>query len=159
MAQFERLDPERFRVYRLTPVRGALAHARMSAIEFNHETVGTHHLLLVLSRHHMIRPILHEAGLPPRAGVKDEISKVFGIGKKAVENPDETYEYSKVVNAAIAEAIERGSPRVHLLDLLAAISKDEKSLGFIIMKELGISSEKLLTLIESSLSRSILHKS
>ena len=123
-------------------VRHALAQARAEAAQFQHEYIGTEHMLLALTAvgpnaaTHVI-----EASRVPPASLRDVIEQTVLKGRGPAR-PDPSLPFTsrakKVLELAMAEASELGHDYVGTQHLLLGLIREEKGLAAQVLVDAGI---------------------
>ncbi|MGZ3600326.1 MAG: Clp protease N-terminal domain-containing protein [Ktedonobacterales bacterium] len=117
-----------------------LALAREEALSFNHQYIGTEHLLLGLLREHegVAALVLDKLGValdPVRAAVEKQI----GRGDQPVqEEIDYVPRVRKVLSLALDEAERQGSAYVRTEHILLGLVRDGGGVGADILDTLGV---------------------
>jgi ATP-dependent Clp protease ATP-binding subunit ClpA len=131
--------------------RRVLAHAREEALHFNHNYIGTEHLLL---------GVVREEGSPAAAAlasrgadlpaVRNAVEFVVGRGERGViGEPDLTPRAGRVIEIATYEASRVGHPRIETEHLLLGIVGEGEGIAAGILADLGIDAESLRMDVQS----------
>ncbi|MGD1995605.1 MAG: ATP-dependent Clp protease ATP-binding subunit [Anaerolineae bacterium] len=128
-----------------TPEAGrALRKAEEAAVEMHHLQVGTEHLLLgLIQEEGGAARVLRRLGLRPhdvrrfilRLGLEEEQSHAG--------RPSLTKSTKRVIQLALEEARSRGDPKVDTEHILIALAKDDTGIAADILRNLGISTDRL----------------
>ena len=131
---------------RFTPEAGrALRLAEEAAAEMRHPHVGTEHLLLGLIQEKRggAARVLRRLGLH----IRDVRSFLVQLGPETElplnDRPELTESIKRVIHIAIGVARDRGDNKVDTEHILIAIAKDDAGMAVDILRDLGISTERL----------------
>lgn len=146
--QLLNLDRRRFRQVRQEPLsratRRVLTLAQEEAMGFNHNYIGTEHILLGLTRDGSVSEVLSDLGIEPNK-IRSALEFIIGRGvaKPKRNEIGVVPRVEKVVKLAVKESQRRGLQETTPFHLLTAVVKEGEGIGAGVLETLAVTPEKL----------------
>jgi ATP-dependent Clp protease ATP-binding subunit ClpC len=135
---------------KLTPeMQSIMTAAKQAVAEFNHEYVGTEHILMGMARSPTMKSIFEHLGTTGEE-IQQRINRFMEIGPEKLDIPDP--QLSPRADLALQKAIQRakkdGRAEVSEMDVLLEISSDVECIASQILLDLGINPEDTVNALE-----------
>ncbi len=134
---------------KLTPeMQSIMTAAKQAVAEFNHEYVGTEHILMGMARSPTMERIFQRLGTTGEK-IQQRINRFMEIGPEKLNIPDP--QLSPRAGRALLKAMKRvkeNGREVNKMDVLLGISEDVECAASQILLDLGINLEDIVNALE-----------